>query len=194
MPEHQNKTELPENDLKESKRGTLLAMAALYEVAAEDGSQKQRILSALESLCLCAIDLKSVVPRKLDHPEGDLPDNFPVTIPYWIIRELVTGWLTYKSAPAGKTLGECFGLEGGGQGKRPAKQKWEQQTRDLVAAVQVAILVHAAHEDGDHLSLEQAFAEIAETFDVSTDTIKRAWETYGYRVLRNPEVNPCLVE
>lgn len=181
------KSDASKDDVANEKRGTLRAIAALYELAAKDDSPKQWSISALEALSLCAHHLHNDTPKNLNQPEWRPPDDLPITIPFWVVRTLVYGWLRYKSAPAGKTVGECFGLEGGGQGKRPAKQKWDQQTRDLTAAVNVAMLRHAAIRNGERLSLEKAFMEVAEFFDVSPDTIERAWEVYGPQVMKNIE-------
>ena len=87
-----------------------------------------------------------------------------VEVPATLLKVLAESWVEYKDAPSGATLGEVFGLEGGGQGR--SKIKDTQATRDLhrrlaneVGSRYVAAGVAGENgEEAKPISLEEAYA------------------------------------
>ena len=79
--------------------------------------------------------------REQGYTDEQLRDAWPdswgkeeVIVPAALLNTLKTAWLTYRDAPSGTTLGEAFGLEGGGQGKLPAhKLQMNRENRRGIA-------------------------------------------------------------
>ena len=98
-----------------------------------------------------------------------------VPVPFWAVDTIAAGWVQYRAQKfAGRSMGEAFGIEGGKQGKRsvqgrhPAKRKWNMWLRNLRLAAEL----HSLRQDK---SYEQAVAAVAEKWEVSDSTVKRAW-------------------
>ena len=89
------------------------------------------------------------------------------TVPVGILNALVDGWMNYMTAGPGRTLGESFGLEGGGQGSRKMKQKNEtfHRNRSLANAVEFEYLI--ANAEGNAISERLACARVAERRGIS---------------------------
>ncbi len=85
-------------------------------------------------------------------------------------------------APEWSSLGEALGLEGGGQGKQPAKREWKKYLRDLNLAIAVAELRNQHFQKRKRLSLEKAFGCVAPMAQSSEDIVERAWEKHGRKV------------
>lgn len=80
-------------------------------------------------------------------------------------------WTKYKSSPDGSTLGEAFGVEGGGQGKSPIKKHLAKLNRDT--RLSNLVVVEYFHSQQ---SWENAVAIVAEKENVGEATVKRASE------------------
>ncbi len=82
-------------------------------------------------------------------------------------------------SPERSTLGEALGLEGGGQGKQPAKREWAKYLRDLNLAIAVAEFRNQHFQKGERLSLEEAFGLVATKAQSSEDIVRIAWRNLG---------------
>ncbi len=118
--------------------------------------------------------------KKLEKPDADwgLPPCDLVPVPWWVLRQLAPCWLNYINSPAGKTFGEAFNLEGGGQGKQRYRDTIDKFTRDW----KIALDVLHWQTSNKNSTLEQAIFEIADNSGLSDETIKRAWNKYKERV------------
>ena len=140
-----------------------------------------REFAAFEVLACAAIlaeagspprDLLDILPREPDR------DKF-VVLPLDIVAPLADGWSRYKSAPSGKTLGECFGLEGAkGQGSRPMRLSHRRRLRQQELANEVLTEYLSASAAGQPRSLESVAAQVAETQRVSDTTVMAAYKKF----------------
>ena len=79
-------------------------------------------------------------------------DTLPV--PRELLRPIVSAWIQYKTAPTGKTFGECMSLEGGGQGSPPpTKRALENQNKSKSYAFDVLVEYLRANMDGKPISI-----------------------------------------
>jgi hypothetical protein len=109
-------------------------------------------------------------------------------LPRTLIATLVEGWQRYRKAPSGSTLGECFDLEGGGQGLRPARHKSDKIDQDVHLANAVCLELALAEHSGTKLSQSKAYRMVAERQqeagpEVNEQTIKRAYKKYGEQMM-----------
>jgi hypothetical protein len=124
--------------------------------------------------------------------DGDLRRAWPeswgdstVMVPAALLKALAEPWIEYKDASSGVTLGEAFGVEGGGQGRAKMKDTQAIRDRDLRLANKVAILYVAAGvagkngNDAQPISLDDAYAQVAELNDCSAETVKKAYAKYN---------------
>ena len=172
---------LSEESLTWSQRTTLNAIRQMYNLTTENASQRQDTLSAFEAVFL----LRGL--WAFDAPPGEYPDaehsaHYMIPVPWWIVDILGRGWHRYMAAPELSTLGEALGLEGGGQGKHPAKREWAKNLRDLRLAIAVAELRNQHFQKGKRLSLEKAFGLVATMAESSEDIVRIAWRKLGPKV------------
>ena len=99
-----------------------------------------------------------------------------IEIPKALIQLLLEGWVRYKAAGPQQTLGECFGLEGGGQGREPLKAVLARINQSKRYSNGVMIEYLAAQTDGKRISYETAIGIVADREGVSHQTVKRASE------------------
>lgn len=104
-----------------------------------------------------------------------------IEVPTAVLAALAYPWMEYKVGPSGKTLGEHFGLEGGGSGKRPLKNLSKKADENVKLSNEVVIEYLAASQSGP-ISIEAAQARIAERFDVSLDTVGNAYKANKKRL------------
>ena len=97
-----------------------------------------------------------------------------IEVPTAVLAALAYPWIEYQNGPRGKTLGEHFGLEGGGSGKRPLKSLSKTADENVKLSNEVVIEYLAASQS-EPISIELAQAKIAERFDVSFDTVDKAY-------------------
>lgn len=105
-----------------------------------------------------------------------------------LLNTLMTAWLKYCDAPSGKTLGEAFGLEAGGQGKLPAYKLQMNRDHRREIAQQVEIEYIIAGENGDPISEERAQTMIAEQRDLSFETVRKAHNEYKKEIRQKLQV------
>lgn len=165
----------------------LLAVQNLYYLAESKGTRRQASLSAFHALVAVAGYWRFASPQKKADPNWEPAPDALVTVPWWIVDFLAQGWIRYLEAPTGRTLGESLGLEGGGQGRRPAKEQWKNLLRDVTLALMVAELRDEAESKGQTLSLERAYREIADRERHSEDIVQRAWKAHRHQVHKSQE-------
>ena len=110
-----------------------------------------------------------------------------VSIPLPLLMALRDTWDLYRSADAGVSLGETFGIEGKGQGKDKMKRKFEQRLKEsrISNAVELAYISSGnAGEQSDAVSLDQAIEQVAEFEGLSVDTVK-AYHKKHHKYLRS---------
>ena len=102
-------------------------LKVLEEKAGSDPKQ-YAVLAAFEGLAIIAGCWRGHGSFK-----GPVPsDKSMLPVPRWIIDTVGAGWLQHRTkAPTGQTLGRTLKIEGGGQGRRPAKDEWNLWLRDL---------------------------------------------------------------
>ncbi len=172
---------LSEESLTWSQRTTLNAIRQMYNLTTETASQRQDTLSAFEAVFL----LRGL--WAFDAPPGEYPDaehsaHYMIQVPWWVVDILGRGWHRYMEAPERSSLGEALGLEGGGQGKQPAKREWTKYLRDLRLAIAVAEFRNQHFQKGKRLSLEKAYGLVATKADCSKYKVSRAWKKHGPKV------------
>jgi hypothetical protein len=112
----------------------------------------------------------------------DIADGYPVAawredtveIPRAWLRVLVEGWEKYKEASTGSTVGEALGIEGGGQGKLPIREKLSQLTKDIRLSNKALVEYRARQLEDGHASWNKAYGIVANSESVSEETVKRA--------------------
>ena len=113
---------------------------------------------------------------------SDIRDAYPVRawredtveVPRAWLRELVECWEKYKKAPESTDLGEAFGIDGSGQGRRPVRARLGRRKRDIRRVNLVVDHYLSAVLDEDRPSWNRAIEAVAEHEGVSADTVKRA--------------------
>lgn len=101
-----------------------------------------------------------------------------ITVPLPLLLALRDAWANYKAAHSGKSLGEAFQLEGGGQGRPPMKQRLETIDRAVVLANAVESRYLQIEGASDSLSLADVLAEVSEKNQLSVETVKKAHDLH----------------
>jgi hypothetical protein len=101
-----------------------------------------------------------------------------ITVPATIAAALAIAWRDYRSAPSGVTLGEKFGLEGGGQGSQPTRNRQLTKDRDRRRANEVELVYLMGEADGRTISIDDAIKIVAEREGTSFETIRAAHKKY----------------
>lgn len=104
---------------------------------------------------------------------GKQPLEDTVPLPWWAAEVLAEGYLRYQetvSSVAPKTLGETFGMEGGGQGKERRIKADVRELRDIRIAIKLSMLL----EDG--VPKQAALQRLATEADLSADRIEKIWD------------------
>jgi len=99
-----------------------------------------------------------------------------IPLPWWAAEVLAEGYLRYEetaSSVAPKTLGEAFGMEGGGQGKARRIKTDLRDLRDMRIAIKLSMIL----EDG--VLEEAALQRLATEANLSADRIKKIWDNKG---------------
>jgi len=169
---------LSEESLTRSQWITLNAIRQLHNLTTENASQRQASESAFEALFLLRGFWATNAPPG-DYPDAEHSAHYMIQVPWWIVDILGRGWKRYMEGPEGSTLGEALGLEGGGQGKHPAKRKWAKDLRDLRLAIAVAEFRNLHFQKGKQLSLEEAYGLVATKAQSSEDIVRIAWRKHG---------------
>ena len=129
--------------------------------------------------------------REQGYTDEQLRDAWPdswgkeeVIVPAALLNTLMTAWLKYCDAPSGKTLGEAFGLEGGGQGKLPAHKLQMNRENRRGIAQQVEGIYIAGGLSNEPVSEEYAQTTVAEQRGLSFETVSKAHKKYPKKELR----------
>ena len=104
-----------------------------------------------------------------------LHDEHPptVTVPWWTAEILCEGFMRYRDSAltaAPITLGEAYGIEGGGQGKQPKIQESLRELRDIRIATGVAM------REAEGQKIEAALQDAADASGLSLSHVRRIWE------------------
>ncbi len=169
-------------DAHSIKARSIAEVRYLYQLAIAENSTGQRALSAFEALGYIGGYWLFHSPQKTTDPDWEPEPEALVTVPMWVVLNLARAWNAYRDAPSAKTFGEVLGIEGGGQGKRRAKEAWMKRNRDLRLTLAVHKIRVEAQERGQRLSLEKAYASVAESTDTSEDIVLRAWRQHGHKL------------
>ncbi len=154
----------------------------LYQLAIAENSTRQMALSAFEALLIIGDYWLFHSPQKTTDPDWKPEPEVLVTVPMWVVQNLASAWNAYRDAPSLKTFGEVLGIEGGGQGKRPAMKALMKKNRDLRLTLAVHKIRVEAQERGQRLSLEKAFTSVAESTDTSKGIVRDAWKQHGHKL------------
>jgi hypothetical protein len=92
------------------------------------------------------------------------------------LRPPLEAWVRYKDSGPQKTIGECLGIEGGGQGKPQLKTALKRVNLQKKYSNAVRLEYLVAQHDGGRISWEQAISIVAENENESVATVKRASE------------------
>ena len=154
----------------------------LYQLAIAENSTRQMALSAFEALVFIGSFWLFHSPQKTTDPDWEPEPEALVTVPMWVVLNLASAWNAYRDAPSAKTFGEVLGIEGGGQGKWPAMKDWMKKNRDLRLVLEVHRIRVEAKERGQRLSLEKAYASVAESTDTTKGIVRDAWKQHGHKL------------
>jgi len=163
-------------DLEEHLNGCL----AGYQAAPNYGAA---VYFALEALWGIAHDVGiQAKAGKLDSCQVDedwlLAPKTNLEVPWMWIRSLATGWEKYKDEKV--PFGEAFGLEGGGQGKRPIISTLVQMLDERAIAHWIwSHVLEARAANKEEVSIESVIQDAAEKFNKSDETIRRSWKRFG---------------
>lgn len=108
--------------------------------------------------------------------EGKQPLDDTIPLPWWAAEVLTEGYLRYQetvSSIAPKSLGEAFGMEGGGQGKQRRIKADLRKLRDIRIAIKLCMLLE------DDVPKEAALQRLATEADLSADRIEKIWDNKG---------------
>ena len=110
-----------------------------------------------------------------------------VIVPLNFLNIIAEAWMSYQDAPTGKTMGEAFHLEGGGQGKARARQL--QMTRDQRRAIadDVYSIYLKAAANGSPISDEEAIEKVANKRNKSFDTVQKSHKMHKKYIRRKLE-------
>jgi hypothetical protein len=107
-----------------------------------------------------------------------------VSIPASVLHALASLWIEYNKDKKGRTIGEVFKLEGGGQGR--SRSITAQKKRDLHRnyANEVAKRISIVPGDDRTLTPADAIEEVAAEFEVSFETVESAYKSHCQALYR----------
>ena len=114
-------------------------------------------------------EIQSAIPEEW-HKEAT------ISVPKSLLIEILSRFEDYLDADPGWTFGECFGIEGRGQGKKSMKDKYRTRQRRRTIGNEVAIEYLLGNLGGNSKSLASAVEDIAEKAKYSTDYAKRSFK------------------
>jgi len=155
-----------EENLKEAKSQTspITKLKSRF-VLLEELKQKIKLPTsyiALEAFCeLYGGRLKGYKDEELREAWPKDWGDQTITIPAVLVQALTDAWIDYKEAPSGKTFGESFKLEGGGQGKPKVKDIVKMITKNRVLTNEVMINYLRGDEKRQPISIEKSIANVS---------------------------------
>jgi hypothetical protein len=122
--------------------------------------------------------LNEIVFGRSDRPNdsfGGMDPKSRVEIPWWVAWAISVRWSAYMKDSNTATLGQAFGVEGRGQGKRRfiATQKTRNWKRGY--ALEVA---YERKITQPRPTVEAAVGTVAQRWGVSDDTVWQAWNEF----------------
>src|SRR5262249_25948151 len=102
--------------------------------------------------------------------------NAGFAVPWFAIAALAAAWEAYKEQ--GPPLGKAFRLEGA-QGKRPIIEQLERLLDQRAIARFIAIQAQVHRAAGAKGPLQTAKNDAANHFELSDETVDRAWKRFG---------------
>ena len=119
---------------------------------------------------------KDGITEYLSASDATLRPDAAFAVPWFCISSLAAAWATYKKK--GPPLGKAFGLEGT-RGKRPVLGRAERMLDQRAIAQFVWRFAEGerAHDAKDPVA--RAKGEAANKFNVSDETVSRAWKRFG---------------
>jgi hypothetical protein len=105
--------------------------------------------------------------------------NGELTIPAALLREIGQAWLVYKDDTPGKTFGEVFGLEGGGQGRQKAVTAQRKRDQHRFFGQLVALKYDGSPNDRTRPTLDQVIEAVASEHGISVETVENAYKKFG---------------
>ena len=173
-----------EENLKETKSQTspITKLKSRFEIFEEMRKKEEIPKTYIAFEAFCAL----YGGRLEGYTDDELRKSWPkdwdcntLTLPAVLVQALTSAWVDYQKAPIGKTLGEAFQLEGGGQGKKKIKDTLKTIDKARSLSNQVEINYLSAGETSHSISLEEVYHNVAEENDVSFDTVRKAHLKYG---------------
>jgi len=134
----------------------------------------------LSILMIYAAMRKGAAKTDRHDKEWGLPPEDVVPVPWWVIDVATRGWVRYLRSPPSVSLGEAYGIEGGGQGRHPYKNRIATYTRDWKIALDVWHRVQQAKKQGEKLPIRDgAIPAVAVALGFEESTVERAWKRHG---------------
>ena len=96
-----------------------------------------------------------------------------ISIPRWAAELLLEKYMLYRDKTlggTGATLGEAFGIEGGGQGAQRKIKK------DILWLRNIRIATHIATQEADGVKIEAAIQDMATQTGLSPSTVRGIWD------------------
>ncbi len=115
-----------------------------------------------------------------------------VSVPASLLDALTYYWARYREDTAGRTIGEVFGLEGGGQGRQRSITAQNKSDLHRGYANAVLRLYTRTGDENDHLTLTKAIEQVAEDMGVSHETVEAAYKAYGRAVIESGKTEGFL--
>lgn len=111
-------------------------------------------------------------------PDFGLSPLSVVPVPWWVVHLIGRSWINYRKDPT-ERLGEAFLVEGGGRGRHKRVSLLDTKLKSMRLALEVAHRLLNAEQRSDPITREQAFFDIAEEFNASENTVKKAFDEFG---------------
>lgn len=116
--------------------------------------------------------LRFVSHAMKERAAGDvLPIRFEVPVPWWVVNAVAERWKEYLSAGPGRTMGEVFSVEGGGQGVSPKRLTIPTERLHRRLAGDVAALLHF----GKAATVDAAATHAGCRYGMKPAVILKAW-------------------
>ena len=163
------KIKLPESPLKDED----WPLARPEELSLYLQMQRQRF-EADRSNVLPAFSALTYIVTEIWGNAETLRDR-DVKIPLWIVETLAEGFLRYRDAAENgrsMTFGEAYGVEGGGQGKKPRISIEIRELRDIRLVTTIA----SRKEQG--IKIEASIQEMSEKTGLSRSQVRRIWQKH----------------
>ena len=119
--------------------------------------------------------------QKADNTDGygGIPPLKEVQVPWWVVFALYAGWNQYRNSDQTQTLGEAFGIEQRGRGRRPrpAIRATEDQHRGFALEIAWAL------KTGEARKVKDAREQVAQRWGIGEDKVRIAWHRWRAEAL-----------